>query len=294
MLKHKFITIRGSRVHFIESVEDGTKKPPLLILSGWPISAHFMKPLAELLSKSNRCYILDLPGFGNSKVSGWEFFGFDFHQTIIREFQRTILKDTEMNIFGYSSGGIHAVYYAETYPLLVSKIICFSSPFSGDTYMKLQKAKRKTPYYLMNMVRTYLTNHRRSAPFLNNFPVKFVIISIFFLGKYAKLYPKLLRKGNRRILLRNIYESSKLHMKATFDMAQDLSVRNFCESCRKVLCPILLLSAQNDESVPPELSIGFVKLFPNAKFEVIPNADHAVGLTEPDKMISCIDEFLRD
>ena len=62
MTETKIFTLKDQKIAF-EQVGSGK---PLLILHGWGSSRRVMMPIAKFLSHLRTCYVLDLPGFGES------------------------------------------------------------------------------------------------------------------------------------------------------------------------------------------------------------------------------------
>ena len=90
-----------------------------------------------------------------------------------------------------------------------------------------------------------------------------------------------------------IEESSKFNVKAVIDLAADLFDHDFSEEAEKVEAQTLVIAAENDEIVTPEMVRPLSELIQGSQFVLIPDGDHSVGLVEPDKMARLIVKFLR-
>lgn len=96
-------------------------KSPVVILHGWRQNAALWLPLAKLLSKDHRYYLLDLPGFGgtrnlatNSDVPEYSDF--------VKNFTNK-LKLKNIVLLGHSYGGQVACDFTIKYPKLVGHLI---------------------------------------------------------------------------------------------------------------------------------------------------------------------------
>lgn len=76
---------------------------PLLILHGWGSSAKVMLSLAQSFSSTRTCYVLDLPGFGESETpkNAWDVGNY---ATFVEAFIETIIKE-KTDLLVHSFGG---------------------------------------------------------------------------------------------------------------------------------------------------------------------------------------------
>jgi|GEM_PF-767382 len=102
----------------------GTGKP-ILFLSGGPgFSSEYMVPIAELLSNSFQCILLDQRGTGKSLTQNYDTTLINISATIEDiEFLRKHLLYDEWILLGHSYGGLLASKYASVYPNSIVKII---------------------------------------------------------------------------------------------------------------------------------------------------------------------------
>lgn len=76
---------------------------PLIILHGWGSSSRVMKPLASQLAGIRTCYLVDLPGFGDSPVpeSAWSV---DDYADLVQAFARET-EGERADLLAHSFGG---------------------------------------------------------------------------------------------------------------------------------------------------------------------------------------------
>jgi pimeloyl-ACP methyl ester carboxylesterase len=263
------------------------------MLAGWPVSSIAMLPMAELFEEHFHCISLDLPGFGGSEANPKMFCGFDYHLDIIRKFHEKILDTQTMSILGYSTGGIHAINYTSNFSTKIDKIVCFSAPVDGPEQFAEMESDSATRVKAMKTIYPYLTKYPLIRKFLNIRFLKLITIGILFVVVYPKLYPKMFQKLKKRTLLGHIRLTSNLNIKTAFDLAIDMSTRNFSYNASKLVCPTLVLSASHDKAVKYPRSKRLAELIPNGHFYIVPDADHTVGITEPYKLAPVIIQFLQ-
>ena len=105
---------------YYETIGDGSKN--IIFLHGYGGSHHSFEALANYLDKCFKSYLLDLPGFGDSKLE--KSFTLDDYVTCINDF----IVENRINkplIIGHSFGGRIALKMTEEYQY---KIILISTP----------------------------------------------------------------------------------------------------------------------------------------------------------------------
>ncbi len=106
--------------------------PVLIMLHGIAASKDFMMELANTLSETYNCFLLDLPGHNGLELNGIE--KFDDFAEYLKKFI-SYINPKEFCILGYSLGGMIALKYAENYADIdmpkLSKVVVWSSPVLG-------------------------------------------------------------------------------------------------------------------------------------------------------------------
>ena len=118
---------------------------PLLFLHGWGSNSQLMKPLAESLSSIRTCYLIDLPGFGNSSEppEAWDV---DRYADMVEAFLKEIIFDStenpETDLLAHSFGARIALKLLTRPDVAanIDKVI-----FTGAAGLK---PKRKPSFYL--------------------------------------------------------------------------------------------------------------------------------------------------
>lgn len=137
MNKPEFFTAKKSRMAWYQT---GTGKP-LLILHGWGSESKVMLPVAKSLSDIRTCYLLDLPGFGESPEPpmAWSV---DDYAEAVEAFILNHFKGRNIDLFVHSFGARVAIKMLNHAQVAssIDKVI-----FTGAAGLK---PKRKLNYYL--------------------------------------------------------------------------------------------------------------------------------------------------
>lgn len=94
--------------------------PALVLLHGWGVNSAVWQPIIAPLSKHFCLYLVDLPGFGDSKPLA------DYSLASISEAIQTVVPESAVWC-GWSLGGLIATYTAINYPQKVTQLIQVSS-----------------------------------------------------------------------------------------------------------------------------------------------------------------------
>jgi len=291
----KHTTIDNLRIHYLEETpqEHDEEKVPLLLLAGWPNASSMLTPLLKLLAPYTRCYVLDLPGFGGSESDMERFCGFDYHVDIIRKFHEKIIKTQKVSLVGYSTGGVHAINYAYKYPEHVEKLVCFSAPYDGAEQFAQMEKDSALRVKTMRKLYPFFARHLNLVKLINIRVIKIISIGAMYLIIHTKLYPKLIQKCKKRYIVWHLHKTSQFNVKTIFDLAIDLSNKDFTQRAKQLKMPVLVMSGTHDKAVRPHRSQRLAELIPNSRFYLASDADHTVGITEPYKLAPIILQFLR-
>lgn len=117
----QIIEHNGAKIHY-QIIGNGK---PILLLSGGPgFSLDYMVPIADLLSNSFQCILLDQRGTGKSIVPIYDTNYINISSTLEDiEFLREHLGYKQWIVLGHSYGGLLASKYASDYPKSISMMI---------------------------------------------------------------------------------------------------------------------------------------------------------------------------
>ncbi len=237
---------------------------PLLILHGWGTGGGVMMPLAEQFSEKRSCYVVDLPGFGDSPEppSAWSI---DDYADLIQAFIEDTF-DGPVDMLVHSFGGRIALKLcARTEgPQLAGMVL-----ITGGAGMK---PRRSISFYLKKYTAKLL-----KAPF-------YLLPS----GPRNRAMEKLRSTSLWKALGSSDYSKLSGVMRETFVK----SVTEHLETCLPhIPHEVLLLWGVNDEATPLYQAERMEKGLKNAALVTIDHAGHYAFLDRPKHFASIAEAF---
>ncbi|NGP77635.1 alpha/beta hydrolase [Balneolaceae bacterium YR4-1] len=244
----------------------GTGKP-MIILHGWGSSSRVMMPVAKQLSDIRCCYVIDLPGFGDTPEPdrSWSI---DDYTDMVQSFIENECDET-VDILAHSFGGritlkLCARAFGQEW---VEKVL-----ITGGAGMK---PRRKPSYYLKKYTAKLL-----KAPFL-----------LLPSGSKENALKWLRNTSAWKALGSSEYSELSGVMRETFVK----SVTEYLEATLpKIPHEVLLLWGRNDEATPIYQGERMDEGIQNAALVVMENAGHYAFLDKPKHFTSIARAFLKD
>ena len=224
-------------MHTIELEGNGS---PLLFLHGWGQSNEVLTPLAELLNPIAKPYLIDLPGFGKSKIPEQVWSAYDYADSIVRylDMQRI----DKFSLLGHSFGGKVSMCLALRYPERVEKLILIA-PSGIPPKRTLSKRLKIKSIVLVGKALKGVDRILQTNYFRDKFSPRFASIDYQNAGKM------------RPILVKSVNE----------DLTPVLP---------QIKCKTLILWGENDIETPLESGKRLSKLIPLSTFYSFPYHDH--------------------
>ncbi|WP_377477488.1 MAG: alpha/beta hydrolase [Microcoleus anatoxicus] len=241
---------------------------PLLMLHGFFGEKTCWLPLIELLQSQFRCISLDLLGFGESSKPE---ICYDVSVEVV--FVRQVVEQLNLDpccIIGHSFGGWVAAAYALEYKNSVSSLVLAApagirdDSFCGQ-YDALLPLLWPTPIVDWTL--------QLAKPFAN------------LAGKSNELQQIL---GWRRELMSQPVARSFLMSRMRPEDAIDTVEKDI----HKLQIPTLVITGDNDETIPLWHSETYAQEIPKAELAIIPNGTHGLPQTQPEMMANLIGKFL--
>jgi len=244
-----------------------TNEQPLLILHGWGSNKQVMMPLAKQLADIRDCYVLDLPGFGNSSVP-YDPWDVDDYVDLIKQFiEDQNLAQTDLLVHSFGGRIALKLCARRNAKELIGKVL-----ITGGAGMK---PKRNLSYYLKKYTAKLL-----KAPFY--------------------ILPKTLReKALNGLRQTAIWQSlgssdySKLSgvMRETFVQ----TVTEYLEpTLPKIPHEMLLVWGRNDDAAPLYQAERMGNGIEHAALVVIDHAGHYAFLDRPSHFASIAKAFFEE
>ena len=245
--------------HTIYYEKHGQNKNTILILPGWGNTRKTFNYLINNLKEKYTIYILDYPGFGNSKIPNKTLTIYDYAEIINKLIKE--LNITNPVIISHSFGGRITSLLISKYKLKVKKLILID--VSGI------KTKKSLKIYFKEKLYKLLKK----------------IIKLFPKGKRNYLKQKLLN-----IFASIDYKSLPNTMHETFKniINEDLSIHY-----KNIYQETLILWGQKDQDTPLKNAYKLKKLISNSELIIFENASHYSYLNHPYLTLKIIEEFLK-
>lgn len=239
----------------------------LVILHGWGSSRRVMMPIANQISHLRSCYVIDLPGFGDSNEPT-EAWSIDDYTDAVEAFI-SMLPDDHIDVLVHSFGGriILKLLTREKGKRIIQKVL-----ITGGAGMK---PKRSLKYYFKKYTAKTL-----KAPFM-----------ILPQSLRDKALNWLRGTGLWKSLGSSDYSQLSGVMRGTFVK----SVTEYLEEyLPKIKNETLLLWGRNDDATPIYQAERIKLGIKNSALVVIEDAGHYAFLDKPKQFASITEAFLSD
>ena len=272
----------GAKIHY-RIVGDG--KPILLIGGGPGFSLDYMVPVADQLSKSFKCILLDQRGTGKSVVQNYDTTNINISATLEDiEFLRNYLGYEDWILLGHSVGGFLASKYASAYPQSVSAIILVGTTgfnmrlwnyFTDNIWSRLLPSDKELVEYWSDSI--IVANDFRRARF-----------------EYQKaIMPAYFYDRKNSLLLTQQIKPEYWNIDVWWLILSNMDKIDLSEISKSYNKPVLVLHGRQDpvgESIPLVVSQNY----PNSKLVFIEQAGHFPWLEQPEVFTDAIISFLNN
>lgn len=113
-------------LHYVQWADDGTSRPPLVLLHGVTQSWGYWAPLFQALGSGRRIFAVDARGHAHSGrvANGYRLVDYPRDQ---QAFLHEVVRELAV-VIGHSLGGMNAIYIAAEIPELVRGIVVEDPP----------------------------------------------------------------------------------------------------------------------------------------------------------------------
>ncbi|MDZ7691580.1 MAG: alpha/beta hydrolase [Balneolaceae bacterium] len=239
---------------------------PLILLHGWGTSGRVMMPLAKQLTNLRTCYVLDLPGFGDSPPPSRPW-GIDDYTNMVQAFIEDLNVD-KVDLLVHSFGGRITLKLCsrEWGKKAIDKVL-----ITGGAGMK---PRRSLTFYF----KKYLTKLLK-APFM-----------MLPESLREPALQKLRGTAVWKWLGSSDYQKLSGVMRETFVKSV---TEHLDEHLKKIPHEVLLLWGRDDEATPLYQGQRMEKRMENAALVVIDNAGHYAFLDRPKHFVSIARAFFQ-
>jgi pimeloyl-ACP methyl ester carboxylesterase len=258
---------------------DNSKLPVIVMIHGLRGTHHGLDLIAKPLTKY-RVIVPDLPGFGISKPFENEHYIENYVKWLKKFMSDLKLKEPPI-LLGHSFGSIIVGHYAKEYPDTISKLILVNpigvSALEGSNAILTQIA---VFYYWLSRV---LSESVGTKLLSTKFSVMAMSITL------AKTRDKNLRAFIHDQHLQHFSEFANRRVaNEAFKASIHETVRDVAPG---ITVPTLLIAGELDDITPLKKQRELVKLFPNARLEIINKVGHLTHYETPEKIVALIEQF---
>jgi pimeloyl-ACP methyl ester carboxylesterase len=275
----QFVTVDGVEIHYKIA---GQGEPALVLLHGFAASVYSWREVIDPLAEESTVIAFDRPAFGlTERPMPGEWEGASPYSATSQTDQTVGLMGTlgvdEAILVGNSAGGAVATYTALRYPDRVRALVLVDAAiYQGGG----------TPDWILPLLRT--PQMRRIGPLftrsIRNWGEDF--------GRSAwhdpsQLTPEIWERYNRPLQVNN-------WDRALWELVIAGPSPDLEDRLNEVTLPVLVITGDDDQIVPPEQSIRLAEELPNAELVVIPNCGHVPQEECPQAFLAAVEAFVAD
>ncbi len=259
---------------------DDPKLPTIVMVHGLRGTHHGLDLIAKQMN-GYRVIVPDLPGFGESKPLDSEHSIKNYVQWLYG-FMSELKLDRPPILLGHSFGSIIVGYYAKQYPKTIFKLIMVNP--IGYPALKGSKAiltQLAVGFYWLGQK----LPEKAGTQLLSSKPSVMAMSMTL-----AKTHDK---KTRAFIHSQHLQHFSTFANRKVVDEAFQASIHeNVREIAADINVPTLLIAGELDTVTPLKRQKELVKLFPNAKLEIINKTGHLTHYETPDQVANAIIEYV--
>ena len=254
------------KLYYLDENQEGF--PTVLLLHGLGANGSSWLLQFPALLEAGFCILApDTPGFGQSTYPGGGTSVAKLTAAIARLLESR--QDTPMHVVGISLGGTQALQLALDYPQYVRKLILV------NTFAKLDFLSNTLawPYFAWRFILVHTLGIPTQARYVAN-----------------KLFPHPNQNFLRQALYEQIIQSDPQAYRAALRAIVQFDITSrLCE----IYCPTLVVTGQDDTTVPPEAQCALANGINGARQVILPDAGHGIIVEQPEKFNHAMLEFLK-
>ena len=253
------------KLHYLDENQDG--RPTVLLLHGLGAnSSSWILQLPALLEAGYRIVAPDIPGFGQSTYPGGGTSVAKMAASLACLLETRL--DNPYHVVGISLGGTLALQLALDYPQYVTKLVLV------NTFAKLD-----------------LISNPLNWPY---FALRFILVHTLGIETQARVVAKSLfpRPGQeylRQALIEQIAQSNPDGYRAALRAVIQFNAQS---RLHEIHCPTLVITGENDTTVPPKNQYDLARGIPGAGHAVLSEVGHGLIVEQPEKFNQILLEFL--
>ena len=256
---------------FHYSLTGNKNQPLILLLHGFTGDIQDFSSVISLLSKNYCCLAVDLPGHGQTRVSGDESC---YNMSKTAQALIHLLDDLQIDkclLLGYSMGGRLALYMTLHFPERFEKVVLESA----SPGLKTEKDR----------------SHRRQADSQTAQNLENSNIKDFILNWYDRPLFKSLKKSPKfEKLIESRLTNNPLELAKSLRNMGTGNQPSLWKKLAQNQIPILLLAGEDDDKFQ-RINAEIASFCPAATLKIIPNAGHNIHFENIDNFGSVVRQF---
>lgn len=256
----------GLSIHYIEENRQGN--PLVVLLHGLGATSNsWQLQIPALVQRGFHVLAPDAPGFGRSTFPG----GSINIQNIAGYLSEFIekMEGESACLVGISMGGTLALQIALDRPGVVQRLVLI------NTFANLRPKNLEVWLYF---IWRFLLVHTVGIPTQAQAVAK-------------RIFPKPEQGELRKLIIDQILEASPRAYRA---MMRALALYNVEKRLSEIRCPTLVITGEEDNTVPVKDQLRLVNQIPLARHVIITNAGHAVTVEQPESFNGALIQFLTE
>ena len=246
-----------------------SERPAVILIHGLGLNQHMWQYQVEVLKENYFVISYDLFGHGESKTLNSEP-SLSIFSRQLKDLLK-FLKLERVAVIGFSVGGMIARHFAQLYPTSLTALAILNSPHlrseqaQVDVYNRWVQVSEAGPIATVDAAieRWFTPAYRKNSPDMIE------VVRNWILQNNKKTYSR-----NYRVLVDGVSE--------------------IIGKKSNILCPTLVVTANEDFGNGPKMGIAIANEFPNSKLIVLEGLRHMALFESPDKMNICLKTFLKE
>jgi pimeloyl-ACP methyl ester carboxylesterase len=241
--------------------DNARNAPAVIFIHGWTANHQRWRLVKQSLEPDYRVVDYDLRGHGHSEKQPGLEYSFSMHVEDLAGLMDA-LGIERATLIGHSMGGMIAQQFALAYPKRVERLVLAATSPRTVTGTKSRIGIAVAAFLFrrcFNLMIYVKDNGKKKSP-----------------DMFPDVFDPEMRASAESA-------SASLHMIAAMDIRSRLA---------EIKIPTLVLSAENDETISPELTRELAELIPNAQLRTFSDCGHHLILEQHEKVSAAIREFL--
>jgi pimeloyl-ACP methyl ester carboxylesterase len=255
--------------------------PPLVLLHGWPFSGVTFRYVVPRLASQFTCYVLDLPGAGESRWSDATDFSFDGRAAMVKTFAERVGL-SRYSLIGHDTGGTVARRLAASAPERIDRLAAIDTEIPGH----------RPPW--IPLYRVLMSLPASNLLFRQIAQWRWFVHST--LGFGACYQDRSLLDGEFKTLFIDPIVASSLRMDGQARALRGIDwsvVDDLASTHARITAPTLLVWGEEDTIFPLERARPIAAQFPRpATLRTVPDAKFLVHEERPDAVADALIDFL--